>query len=151
MSSRRTIFAGGSTGLGRDRSINLIVTDYKKFIGVVEEEAERILLVAANMVLEATLPYVPHHTGALKESGRARVIKTAKGLAAVVSFGGPDAPVTPTANAPGGVVWYAPMVHEDLQKYPLVTGEPYFLVKGGNDSKADVDAYIRSELRSISP
>lgn len=146
--ARRARFARGKWS--DPRSINAIITDYKKFVDVVESEAFRIMEGAAVMTLGYILPMVPVETGALKASGRAEAIKTAKGVAAVVSFGGPDNPVTPTKNAPDGIVFYAPVVNYDGTKSHEF-GEDMFLEKGTLLSKQDVDAYIVSELRKIKP
>jgi hypothetical protein len=144
MAVRRTQFAKGGSGRTDVRSLNSILTDYKRFVGVVEEEAKRIMQHAAGMVLEATIPLTPKDTGAL------RAVKTAKGVAGVVSFGGPDNPVAPTSNAPGGVVNYAIMIHEDLERAYRVGG-PKYLERGGLEVKSKVDAYVMSELRKITP
>lgn len=133
-----------------NRSINGIITDYKRFVGVVEADAMRIMETAAKMTLDATLPYVPLATGALRESGRAEAVKTSKGVAAQVSFGGPNAQVTPTKHAPYGVVDYAAVVNYDLTKQYAVGG-PMFLEKGALESKSAVDAFIMTELRKIQP
>lgn len=144
--ARRSFVAKGKWS--GNRSINAIVTDYKNFVGVVNSEVERIMQGAADMTLEATLPYVPVETGALKESGVARTIKTSKGVMAVVSFGGDNTPVKPTKNAPAGFVDYAVVVNYDTAKaHP--NGEAMFLEKGSLESKSKVDAYIMNELRKI--
>lgn len=130
------------------RSINAIITDYKKFVGVVEAESLRIMENAAIMTLGYVLPLVPVETGALKASGRAEAIRTPKGVAALVSFGGPDNPVSPTKNAPDGIVFYAVVVNYDGSKSHEF-GEDLFLEKGTMASKQEVDAYIVSELRKI--
>jgi hypothetical protein len=150
MAVRRTQFAKGGSGRTDVRSLNSILTDYKRFVGVVEEEAKRIMQHAAGMVLEATIPLTPKDTGALRASGKAEAVKTAKGVAGVVSFGGPDNPVAPTSNAPGGVVNYAIMIHEDLERAYRVGG-PKYLERGGLEVKSKVDAYVMSELRKITP
>lgn len=146
--ARRSTFARGKWA--DSRSINAIITDYRAFVGVVEAETFRIMQGAADITLEYILPYVPIETGALYESGKAEAVKTAKGVAANVSFGGPDNPVTPTKNAPQGIVDYAAVVNYDSSK-EHTSGEDMFLEKGMMESKAEVDAYIRGELRKIKP
>lgn len=146
--ARRATFARGKwTG---NRSINSITTDYRAFIGVLEAEAMRIMGRAADMQLDATLPLVPMDTGALRESGRAKAIKTSKGIAALVTFGGPDAQVKPTKNAPAGVVDYAAVVNYDMNVTRSIGG-PMFLENGAAEAKDAVDSFIMSELKRIKP
>lgn len=128
-------------------SINAIISDYRRFQGVVEAEAMRIMQEAADMTLEYILPLVPVETGALKESARAQAIKTDRGVVASVSFGGPEAQVTPTKNAPAGIVDYAAVVNYDMER----SSSPLFLEEGTMESKEEVDAYIMSELKKIKP
>lgn len=148
MATRRAFFAKGKWT--DNRSINGIITDYKAFIGVVEEECERIMQRAAEITLDHIKPYVPVETGALLESGRAQAVKTSKGVAALVSFGGPDAPVKPTKNAPTGFVDYAVVINYDTDRKGA-TGEPFFLETGTAEAKDEVDQYIMTELRKIKP
>lgn len=143
--ARRTAYRRGL--YNTQSSINLIITDYKRFVGVVEKDTRRILQKAADMTLDSILPLVPVETGALKESGRAFVVATPNGFAANVSFGGPDAQVTPTKNAPYGIVDYAAVQNYDLER----SSSPLFLETGAQESKDEVDAYIMSELRKIKP
>jgi hypothetical protein len=150
MAVRRTQFATGSSGRKSLRGIGLILTDYKRFKDKVDDEVETIMEGAANIVLENTIPLTPEATGALRSSGRAFAIRTLKGLAGVVTFGGPENPVTPTPNAPSGIVNYAVMVHEDLERQYAVGG-PKYLERGGIVSKQEVDEYVLSELRKIKP
>lgn len=146
MAVRFTSAARGATGL-RGRVIQSYVTDYKAFVGRTNREVRSIMLGAAKIVLRNTLPLVPVDTGALRESGRAKVLKTNKGYAGIVSFGGEDAPVTPTRNAPEGIVDYATYVN--YAKRDLVTGEHMFLEKGSQASKDEVNVYIVNRLRKI--
>lgn len=148
MAPRRSRYARGKWADAR--SINGIITDYKQFVDVVNVEAERIMLGAAEMTLEYILPYVPVETGALKSSGKAEAIMTKKGPAAVVSFGGPNNPVEPTKNAPQGIVDYAVVVNYDGSKSHAF-GEDLFLEKGMMESRDAVDAYILTELKKIKP
>lgn len=148
MATRRSTFARGKWADAR--SINAILTDYKAFVGVVEDECERIMGEAAKIVLDYTLPLVPEETGALKASGKAEAVRTRKGVAAVVSFGGPDNVVEPTKNAPTGIVDYAAVVNYDIEKMHD-SGEALFLEKGASAAKEDVDAFIMAELRKIRP
>lgn len=146
--ARRSQFAKGKWADAR--SINSIITDYQRFKDVVESEAMRIMEGAAEITLEYVKPYVPVETGALLESGTAQAVKTSKGVAALVSFGGPDSPVKPTKNAPAGIVDYAAVVNYDTTKVHA-NGEDMFLEKGTLESKDEVDAYIMRELRKIKP
>lgn len=148
MGVRRSTFARGKWSDAR--SINSILTDYRAFVGVVESECFRIMQEAADMTLEFILPLVPVETGALKASGKAEAIQTSKGVAAVISFGGPDNMVEPTKNAPTGIVDYAAVVNYDTEK-AHEEGEDLFLEKGTALAKEDVDAFIMSELRKIKP
>jgi hypothetical protein len=149
--ARRAFFAKGKWNGGKgNRSINGIITDYKAFKGIVDAECERIMQRAADITLEHVKPYVPVETGALLESGRATVVKTAKGVAALVSFGGPDAPVKPTKNAPTGFVDYAVVINYDTNRNGA-TGEPFFLETGTAEARDEVDQYIMTELRKIQP
>jgi hypothetical protein len=150
MAIRRTQFARGGSGRKDVRSLNNILTDYKRFVGVVESEAKRIMQTAAQMVLDETIPLTPLDTGALRSSGRAEAVETPKGVAGVVSFGGQDYPVTPTSNAPTGIVAYAIKVHEDLERHYAVGG-PKYLERGGIEAKDKVEAYVLSELKKIKP
>ncbi len=146
--ARRSFYAKGKWADAR--SINSIITDYKKFVGVVEADCERIMKGAADITLKHTMPFVPRETGALAASARAEAVKTAKGWAGIVSFGGEDYPVAPTENAPDGIVNYAVIVNYDLTKNHPV-GEAMFLEKGAMASKGEVDAYIIGELKKIEP
>lgn len=143
--ARRTAYRRGA--YNTKSSINMIISDYRRFQGIVEEEAMRIMQNAADMTLDYILPLVPVETGALKESGRAEAIKTPRGVVASVSFGGPEAQVTPTKNAPAGIVDYAAVVNYDMER----SSSPLFLEEGTRESKEEVDAYIMSELKKIQP
>jgi hypothetical protein len=145
---RRVSFARGQ--FPGTRSINTLLTDYKAFIGVVEAEAMRIMQRAAEMTLETTLPLVPVQYGGLKQSGRAQAIRTMKGVAAQVSFGGEDAPVTPTPNAPTGIVKYAAIVNYDVAR-EYRSGQAFFMETGAAEAKDEVDAYIKKELKKVQP
>ena len=140
----KTIYAGAG-GRGAIRSI---LTDYKRFANVVESKTEKILLGAAEIVLKETMPLVPYDTGALRASGRAFTRKTPKGVLAEVTFGGPDAPVAATRNAPTGIVDYAVIVHNDLEAKHAV-GQALFLETGTIRSKDKIESYVRRELRKI--
>lgn len=138
---------GYSQGSNSVRAIEGILTDYKRFIGVVESEAERILEDAAGMILDAAVANAPEETGALKESGRAGTRKNEKGqIYGYVSFGGLDAPVSPTKNAPRGIVDYAVVVHEDANHSGYK-----FMEEAALQIKDDVDNYIVSELKRLKP
>jgi hypothetical protein len=150
MAVRSTRYARGGSGKNNSRSINTILSDFKRFAGVVDEQAERIMGDAADIVLRHTLPLTPEATGALRSSGRTFTIKTGKGYAGVVTFGGPDNPVTPTPNAPTGIVNYAIMVHEDLERSYNVGG-PKYLERGAMSARKEVDDYVVNELRKIKP
>lgn len=146
--ARRNFVARGE--FPGNRSIETIITDYKRFVGLVETEVERIMQNVAEMTLEATLPYVPVQYGGLKESGRAKIMRTDKGVMAMVTFGGDDVHVKPTPNAPLGIVTYAAVVNYDMNKIHN-NGQAMFLQAGASDSKDQVDAYIKSELKKINP
>lgn len=133
-----------------NRSANTIVSDYKRFVGIVESEVFRIMQHAADMTLEATLPFVPIEYGGLRQSGRAEAVRTARGVVARVSFGGEDVSVGITPNTPAGVVDYAIVVNYDLTK-THTTGESMFMEKGALTSKQAVDEYIKSELKKLKP
>lgn len=137
---------GFSQGSNTVRAIEGILTDYKRFVGVVEEETERILDEASNMVLDAARANAPEETGALKESGRAGTRKNERGIFGYVSFGGLDAPVTPTKNAPKGIVDYAVVVHEDANHSGYK-----FMEEAALNVKDEVDAYITSQLKKVEP
>lgn len=132
------------------RSINTLLTDYKAFVGVVESETYRIMEQAALITLSHILPLVPVQYGGLRQSGRAIAIRTPKGIAAQVSFGGIDAPVTPTPNAPTGIVTYAAIVNYDAER-EYNTGQAFFMESGTADSKDEVDAFIKKELKKVKP
>lgn len=150
MAVRFTQAARGQSGRKSLRQLNSILTDYKRFIGVVDEEAERIMQGAAEIVLRYTIPLTPLATGALRESGKAEARRYPKGWAGVVSFGGAENPVTPTSNAPEGVVNYAIKVHEDLERTYNVGG-PKYLEQGGQMALHEVDMFVVGELRKIRP
>ncbi len=145
---RRSSFARGQ--FPGTRSINTIVSDYKKFVNVVEAEALRIFQTAADMTLEATLPFVPVQFGGLRESGKAEAVYTDRGIVARVSFGGDENPVTPTPNAPAGIVKYAAVVNYDIER-EHANGESLFMEKGVESSRQEVDAYIKAQLKAIKP
>lgn len=144
--AKRVIYGKG----GKVRSINSMTTDYKRFVDVVEADTRRIMEGAAQITLNHILPLVPVETGALKESGTARAVKTKKGVAAVVTFGGKENPVSPTKNAPAGIVDYANYVNYDTSLEHIV-GESLFLEKGTASAKQEVDAYIIREYRKVQP
>jgi hypothetical protein len=77
---------------------------------------------------------VPEQTGALKESNRYGVTRQRNKWVGFASYGGPQAPVTPTVNAPNGIVDYAFIVHEDMQPFELKSGFPKFLELGAADA-----------------
>lgn len=146
MAVRRTVFAGGQSGKKSVRSVNVVLTDYKRFKGLVDAEAARIMQGAAEIVLEHTYEYVPVDTGALKQSGTARVQKSPKGWSGKVTFGGLENPVSPTKNAPQGIVFYALMVHENAG------GNGFkFLEQGAMDAAEAVEDYVVAEFRKITP
>jgi len=159
MAPRSTVFTRGKTGVENPRSIAAILTDYQKFVKVTNKESKRIMFGAAEIVLKHTGPFVPVQTGALKNSGTARAIKTAKGYAAEVSYGGPNNPVPPTKNAPKGWVHYAILIHEgtgrvddDDEGESEFKREPSkFLEKGIISSKIEVDNYITNEYKKLTP
>lgn len=142
--ARRVIYGKGNSA----RSLNSLTADYKRFVGVVEADTRRIMLGAAQITLNATLPLVPYETGALRESGTARAVKTRKGIAALVTFGGKENPVSPTKNAPAGIVDYATVVNYDTSLEHLV-GESLFMEKGVAASREEVDQYIVREYRKL--
>lgn len=142
--ARRTIVSRGGG------NISNVLTDYRRFVNIVEDEAARIFEEAAKIVLEETKPLVPVQTGALLESGRAFSEASPRGVRGVVAFGGPENPVSPTRNAPIGIVNYAAMVHEDLDT-PHIQGQAKFLEQGGIAAAGRVDSYIISELKKIEP
>lgn len=144
MAIRSTIFAGGTTG-GRpgSRSINSILSDYKAMVAAINANVASIMQEAADLTLEKIIPYVPVQYGGLLESGRADVQEGPKGIAAVVSFGGEDAPVTPTPNAPSGVVDYAVLVNEDMER----SSSPKFMERGTADAIPEVNALIVRRLK----
>lgn len=151
MGVKRSTFAKGKWDGGKGtRSINVMLTDYKKFVDVVETETERIMQEAAEITLSYILPLVPVQYGGLRNSGRATTVKTAKGVAALVSFGGEDAPVPPTPNAPDGIVRYAAVINYDTEAY-RATGQALFLEDGTAEAKDEVDQFIMGELRGIKP
>lgn len=138
----KAFIKGGGRAGNTAREISTIVTDYKRFAKVVDAEAERILTDVAGMILEAANKYVPVDTGALISSGRATVQKGPKGPGALVYFGGENNPVTPTKNAPTGIVNYAVIVHEMTIK---------FLELAVIDTKEMVNHYITTELKKLEP
>lgn len=146
--AKLTKFARGQSGKKSVRQLNTILTDYKRFVNVVDAEAFRIMEQAAKMVLDATIPHTPLQFGSLRESGRAFAMHTGRGVVAVVSFGGPDNPVTPSPNAPTGVVDYALKVHEDLERTYAVGG-PKYLEIGALEVKQEVDDFIVNELKKL--
>jgi hypothetical protein len=151
MAPRRNVFARGQWSGGKGtRSINSIITDYKAFKDVVDTECERIMGRAAEMTLDYIMPYVPRQYGGLQNSARAEAIQTGKGWAARVSFGGLDAPVPPTPNAPRGIVDYAAVINYGIYK-PGQSEPLFFLETGTAESKEPVDQYIMTELRKIKP
>lgn len=150
MAIRRTLVAGGKSGRKDVRSVRSVLTDYKRFMGIVEAEALRIMLGAAEIILEHTIPHTPLATGALRASGKAESYVSVRGVVGVVSFGGEHNPVTPTSNAPTGIVTYALKVHEDLERSYGVGG-PKYLEIGGIEAKEAVDNYVIGEFKKIKP
>lgn len=149
--ARRTVVASGRTGGARGGSaqaINLILTDYKRLAETTRRDMKRIMQGAANIILDHTTPWVPIEYGSLRESGRAFAGRTDQGYGAFVTFGGEGAPVEPSPNAPGGVVFYAQIVHEDINKYHPI-GSAKFLEIGGKEAEIEVENYIVSELKKI--
>ncbi len=136
----QTIFSDGKTGLANSRSINLLLTDYKRFVGVVRKQQKRIMLGAAKIVADETI--VPFEFGGLQESMRIFTIESDKGVSGIVTFGGPSAEVLPTPNAPEGFVDYAVVVHETAPHQG-------FLFLGGQAAAPKVERFIARELKAI--
>jgi hypothetical protein len=148
MAIKKTIFAGGQTGVDNSRSINAAISAYKEFAEVARSDAVRILRGVGRIILDSTIPFVPLQTGALRESGRFNVERTRQGARLVISFGGGDYPVTPTENAPTGFVDYAVLVHEDLTRNYKVGG-PKFLDLGIGAARTQFDQYVVDEFRKL--
>ena len=129
------------------KSLEFVRTDYKRFVDVLNRDMRRIMQDVSQIILERTLPWVPHEFGGLRQSGRAFAGRTDRGWAAFVSFGGEEAPVDPTPNAPQGVVDYAIFVHEGHGKVAATK----FLEIGGREAESEVDAYITRELKKLKP
>ena len=86
---------------------------FESFVDSVDQLSDEFVEKAAITLYEETLKLVPVDTGALYESGSAYTDETGSGKKkAVVTFGGVESPVTPTRNAPSGVVGYANIVNE---------------------------------------
>lgn len=137
---KTVITASGKTVAAK--SMSFVLTDYKRFVNTTKRDMRRIMQGVAEIVHKHTIPWVPVEYGGLRESGRAFAGRTGQGWAAFVTFGGEEVEVTPTPNAPRGIVDYATYVHE-LQV-------PY-LELGGMDSRQEVESYIINELKKIAP
>ena len=124
------------------KSLEFIRTDYSRFVDITKRDMRRIMQLASEIILERTLPWVPLEFGGLRQSGRAFAGRTDRGWAAFVSFGGDEAPVDPTPNAPGGIVDYAVFVHERFVP---------FLDIGGREAESEVDALMVRELKKLKP
>jgi len=134
----------GAKGIGGSRALNLCLTAYNDFAKVVNAEAFRIFQGAAQIVLNHTYPFVPVQYGGLSQSGAASAEVTPKGVRGKVTFGGIDNPVTPTPNAPLGIVTYALIVHENAE------GRGYkYLEQGAESARIEYDTYIKAELAAI--
>ena len=131
---------GGAAARGIGGSMRKLKVD-------VDSELERIVGEAANIVLDEAVGNAPEDTGALRASGRVEVHPTPSGADAFVAFGG-DFSVSPTKNAPQGIVFYAAFVHEDMQR-SYKTGGPKYLENAIRDTRDQVDAFVFDELRKL--
>ena len=131
------------------KQVSHIVSDYKAFVEATKKDTKKIMKKAADLILKKTIPYVPVDTGALRQSGTASIKENTKGVEAQVAFGGYKNPVTPTRNAPTGVVHYATVVHEDVEGWAVgkyKSGQYKFLEVGAIEAKPAVDRLIKREL-----
>lgn len=146
MAVRTNIYA--KRGRGGTNAINLILTDYKRFMEITKKAARPIFKEAGEIILEETLPLVPVQYGSLRESGRVKVEDHGRGLTVNVSFGGDLARVRPSPNAPTGIVDYAVIVHEDLNT-PRQNGQAKFLEVGAMRARDRVEKHIITRLKEI--
>ncbi len=147
MAVRTTVFTR-KTQPSRDRTIAVLMTDYNRLTAKVNERLPGIMKGAADIILRHILPHIPIDTGALRASGKAEAIPTASGgWGAQVSFGGPDNPVTPTRNAPTGIVEYAIFVNWGGGRGNRVAH--HFIERGGQEAKREVEEFILTNLRTI--
>jgi len=126
----RKVLAGADV-TGDDAVVGQLLSNFDAFKADVGRLTKRGVERVAMEILRESNLRAPFETGALQESGSVRVSKQSGGTyIASVTYGGVENPVEPTKNAPKGVVTYAVLIHENLQKHPLVTGEPKFLQNG---------------------
>lgn len=124
--------------------IDAIIKDYKSFEKVTTEEMERIMEEAGDIILDVTSEFVPIDTGALLESGFSMLVETGSRVEVDVGFGGSDNPVTPTENAPDGIVFYAALVNENPE------GDGFkFFERGIEASRDEVNAFIEQEVKEV--
>ncbi len=145
---RTTTFARGSFTRGDPasdtiRSMEAVTENFDKFVANIQELSEEIADKAGKEIIRHTTPLVPFQWGGLRQSGRSMVDKTPKGYRARVTYGGSEAPVDPTPNAPTGIVDYAVVVHEDLNKV-YKEGEAKYLEKGARLAVPSIENIIRS-------
>ncbi len=124
-----------------------ILAKYDIFVDEVNREAVDLAKRAGTEVLDRSNEIVPSVTGALKQSGRVFVGKGKTHVSANISYGG-GVRVSPTKNAPSGIVDYAVYVHEDLEAHHP-QGEAKFLEKGAAIASRKVKAIITEGLRKL--
>ena len=96
----------------------------------------------ASVMIEEVVKATPRDTGALQESVRSEIGASKKGRSQVkILAGGPGVTVTPTKNAPTGIVQYAVKVHE--------TNTPFMFIGIKNAIKRMEDEMAKGLKKAI--
>ena len=61
------------------KSLEFIRTDYERFVDVTKRDMRRIMQDVSQIILDRTLPFVPHEFGGLRQSGRGFAGRTDRG------------------------------------------------------------------------
>lgn len=143
----RIEYGGRGKGSVAGEAARGLLGNFRRFVDDVNAVAEGIVSEAAEIVLARAVENAPEDTGALRESGRVETEHTESGANAWVAFGG-DYSVTPTKNAPKGVVTYAAFVHEDMER-SYRTGGPKYLERAISETRSQVDQFVFKELSEL--
>jgi hypothetical protein len=141
----------GGESVNLQKDVNVVRTELFRIFENLTEQSVPVMKEVAEMIKETAVEFAPLDTGALRESGRTRVLKrggkAGGGEVSVdISFGGEFNTVSPTDNAPHGVVDYAVTVHEDME-HTYKVGGPKYLENAVKHHTPGLSQLIASKLR----
>ena len=137
-----------------------VVANFDRFVNDVSTETKQALRESGDLLRDQARELAPKDTGALRESGRTFVAESGRGtrtkVSVTVSFGG-NTKVSPTRNAPNGVVDYAAWVHEGISgfategaiNYTTPGTGPKFLERAAQMKEQEIKNLIRKRLRAV--